>query len=42
MSGPGGRGVETADCAGVGFGAIRARRFLPAEAARGCTTGAIT
>ena len=30
---PGGRGGEATDCAGVGFGAIRAGGFLPVEAA---------
>ena len=30
-----GGGGDAADCAGVGFGAIRARGFLPVEAAGG-------
>ena len=33
-----GGGLEPADCAGVGFGAIRAEGFLPVEAAGGCKT----
>ena len=33
----GGRG-EATDCAGVGFGAIRAGGFLPVKAAGGCKT----
>ena len=39
MSGQG--GVGTVDCAGVGFGAIRAEGFLPMEAAGGCKTVAV-
>ena len=35
-------GVGTADCAGVGFGAIRAGGFLPMEVAGGCKTVAST
>ena len=31
-------GVEATDCAGVGFGAIRAGGFLPVEAAGGYKT----
>ena len=44
MSGQDGRpgwvggGGEATDCAGVGFGAIRAGGFLPVEAARGYET----
>ena len=37
--GPGQGGwVEVTDCAGVGFGAIRAGGFLPVKAAGGCKT----
>ena len=32
---PGGRGGEATDCAGVGFGAIRAGSVLPVKAAAG-------
>ena len=35
-------GVGATGCAGVGFGAIRARGFLPVEAAGGCQTVAGT
>ena len=35
---PRGGGVAATDCAGVGFGAIRAGGFLPAEAAGGYKT----
>ena len=38
MSGPGGAGVGTADCAGEGFWAIRAGGFLPVQAGGGCNT----
>ena len=38
ISGLKGGGLEPADCAGVGFGAIRAGGFLPVEAAGGCKT----
>ena len=40
MSGQDGRpgGGEATDCAGVGFGAIRAEGFLPVKAAAGGTT----
>ena len=39
MSGQNGRFVgEATDCAGVGFGAIRAGGLLPVEAARGYKT----
>ena len=31
-----GKGGEATDCAGVGFGAIRAGGFLPAKTAGGC------
>ena len=34
----GGAGGEATDCAGVGFGAIRAGGFLPVKAAGGCKT----
>ena len=34
----GGQGSDATDCAGVGFGAIRARGFLPVEAAGGYNT----
>ena len=34
----GGEGGDATDCAGVGFGAIRAGSFLPVKAARGCKT----
>ena len=37
----GGAGVEPADCAGVGFGAVRAGGLLPVEAAGGCKTLAV-
>ena len=35
---PRGGGGEATDCAGVGFGAIRAGGFLPVKAAGGCKT----
>ena len=35
---PGGRGGEATDCAGVGFGAIRAGALLPVKAAAGGKT----
>ena len=40
VSGQDGRpgGGEATDCAGVGFGTIRAGGFLPVEAAGGCKT----
>ena len=42
ISGAEGGGLDPADCAGVGFGAIRAGGFLPVETAGACkpVTGA--
>ena len=41
-AGGGGWGGDATDCAGVGFGGIRAGGFLPVKAAGGCKTVAGT
>ena len=38
QAGAGGGGGDATDCAGVGFGAVRAGGFLPVEAAGGYKT----